>query len=136
MVVDRSSSMEARDLVRDDVSVNRLAVVKSLFKKFVAGGDDGLEGRPDDVIGLVGFARYADGLCPLTLDHGSLISILDDLEIVTERSEDGTALGEGRAHAGNRYRRAPPALHPRRIARRRRWLMPPGRGSIATVTCS
>jgi len=104
MVVDRSSSMEARDLVKDDQSVNRLEVVKDRFVEFVTGGDSG-NGRPDDAIGLVAFAGYADGLCPLTLDHGSLLSIVDDLEIVTERREDGTALGEGLGLAVERLRK-------------------------------
>jgi Ca-activated chloride channel family protein len=62
-------------------------------------------GRPDDTIGLVAFAGYADSLCPLTLDHGNLVSIVDDLEIVKRRDEDGTALGDGLALAVERLRR-------------------------------
>jgi Ca-activated chloride channel family protein len=104
MVVDRSGSMQARDFVRSDTSVSRLDVVKALFHDFVAGGDHG-EGRPDDLVGLVSFARYADGLCPLTLDHGNLLAILDDVEIALEPSEDGTAIGEGLALAVERLRR-------------------------------
>ena len=113
MVVDRSGSMDARDLVKGDVQVNRLEVVKSVFKRFVLGdeaGDDALvamhagRGRGDDLVGLIAFARYADGLCPLTLDHGNLVNILDDLEIVTQRNEDGTALGEGLALAVEKLR--------------------------------
>ena len=106
MVVDRSGSMQARDLVRGDTSRNRLDVVKSLFEEFVLGGHD-RPGRPDDLIGLVAFARYADGLCPLTLDHGNLVSIVRDLHVVRERSEDGTALGEGLALAVERLRKHP-----------------------------
>lgn len=112
MVVDRSGSMQARDLVKGNTRIDRLQVVKKLFKQFVLGDDAGGplaagSGRPDDVVGLVAFARYADGLCPLTLDHGNLINIVDDLEIVTERSEDGTALGEGLALAVERLRKHP-----------------------------
>jgi len=101
MVVDRSGSMQARDFVRGNTSVSRLDVVKEVFHRFVAeeGG-----GRPDDLIGLVAFARYADGLCPLTLDHGNLLSILADVDIASERSEDGTAIGEGLALAVERLR--------------------------------
>lgn len=106
MVVDRSGSMDARDLRPDDMSVNRLDVVKSVFRRFVLG-DATSKGRPDDMIGLVAFARYADGLCPLTLDHGNLVNILDDLAIVTQREEDGTALGEGLALAVERLRESP-----------------------------
>lgn len=113
MVVDRSGSMKARDLVMDDRSIDRLNVVKVLFRQFVVGDQESEssqqigQGRPDDVIGLVAFARYADGLCPLTRDHGNLINILDDLEIVKHRNEDGTALGEGLALSVERLRKHP-----------------------------
>ena len=105
MVVDRSSSMEARDFVRGDTSTSRLDVVKTIFRGFVNGGGDFGGGRPDDVIGLVAFARYADGLCPLTLDHGNLLAMLEDIAIPTEQGEDGTAVGEGLALAVERLRR-------------------------------
>jgi Ca-activated chloride channel family protein len=105
MVVDRSGSMEARDFVRGDTSTSRLDVVKKIFRDFVHGGGSFGEGRADDLIGLVTFARYADGLCPLTLDHGNLISILDDIETPVDQREDGTAVGEGLALAVERLRR-------------------------------
>jgi Ca-activated chloride channel family protein len=109
MAVDRSGSMQARDFVRGDTSVSRLDVVKDVFRLFVSGEGKGIakgggEGRPDDLVGLVVFARYADGVCPLTLDHGNLLSILADVEIPTERGEDGTAVGEGLALAVERLR--------------------------------
>lgn len=105
MVVDRSGSMEARDFVRGDTSTSRLDVVKKIFHDFVMGGGGFGDAREDDLIGLVSFARYADGLCPLTLDHGNLLAILDDIETPTEQSEDGTAVGEGLALAVERLRR-------------------------------
>ena len=105
MVVDHSSSMNARDLVKDDININRLQVVKEVFQEFVAG-DDSSAGRPDDTIGLIAFAGYADSLCPLTLDHGSLLSIVDTLDIVRREDEDGTAIGDGLALAIERLRRS------------------------------
>ncbi len=99
MVVDRSGSMQARDFVEGDASANRLDVVKKVFRDFVQKPD-----RRDDLIGLVTFARYADGACPLTSDHGNLLSILEQQEIVSEREEDGTAVGEGLALAVERLR--------------------------------
>ena len=87
MVVDRSGSMQARDFVRGDTSVSRLDVVKEVFRKFVTGKGEG-SGRSDDLVGLVVFARYADGLSPLTLDHGNLLSILADVEIAFERRDE------------------------------------------------
>jgi Ca-activated chloride channel family protein len=106
MIVDRSGSMQARDFQAEDVGVSRLDAVKQVFRDFVLGGALG-GGRPDDLIGLVSFARYADGLCPLTLDHGNLVAILDQIGIVAEPGEDGTAIGEGLALAVERLRRYP-----------------------------
>jgi Ca-activated chloride channel family protein len=105
MVIDRSSSMNARDLVPENLEINRLTVVKDVFRCFVLGDKGVGEGRKDDTVGLVAFARYADSLCPLTLDHGNLATLVDDLEIVQERAEDGTAIGDGLALAVERLRR-------------------------------
>jgi Ca-activated chloride channel family protein len=99
MVVDRSGSMQARDFVQGDASASRLDVVKRVFRELVEK-----PGRSEDLIGLVTFARYADGACPLTSDHGNLLVILEQQEIVTERAEDGTAVGEGLALAVERLR--------------------------------
>ena len=106
MVVDLSSSMNARDLVVDDRSVNRLAVVKEVFLDFIFGEEEIGDGRADDLVGLVTFAGYADSICPLTLDHGNLASIVRDLRIVGERSEDGTSIGDGLGLAVERLRRS------------------------------
>lgn len=107
MVMDHSGSMQARDLVKDDYSVDRLSVVKDVFREFVLGDENTAgKGRPDDAIGLIAFAGYADSLCPLTLDHGNLTTMVEDLEIVTIRDEDGTAIGDGLALAVERLRRS------------------------------
>lgn len=107
MVVDRSSSMNARDLVEDDLGVNRLDVVKDVFVDFVLGDPDSkTSGRPDDLVGLVTFAGYADSVCPLTLDHGNLANIASELQIVDQRTEDGTAIGDGLGLAVERLRRS------------------------------
>uniref|UniRef100_UPI003D0CC406 VWA domain-containing protein n=1 Tax=Haliangium sp. TaxID=2663208 RepID=UPI003D0CC406 len=106
MVVDISSSMRALDLSDEDVEKTRLDAVKEVFRSFVEGDGEDLGGRPDDAIGLVSFAGYADTRCPLTLNHASLLSIAADLEIVSERSEDGTAIGDGLGLAVERLRTA------------------------------
>ena len=105
MVIDRSGSMEARDMVRGDNSVNRLDTVKLVFEQFVLGDGESGRGRPDDMIGLISFASFADSLCPLTLDHGNLVAMSQQIEIASAASgEDGTAVGEGLALAGERLR--------------------------------
>jgi len=96
MVVDVSGSMMAEDMQFGGQRMNRLEALKRVFRDFIAGGE-GLNGRPNDVIGMVSFARYPDARCPLTLDHGVLIQLIDDTKIVTERTEDGTAIGEAMA---------------------------------------
>ncbi len=94
MVVDTSSSMKALDLSPPGKEETRLDAVKDVFVDFVTGDDD-LSGRPDDVVGLVSFAGFAETRCPLTLDHKSLALIASDLEIVKRRADDGTAVGDG-----------------------------------------
>ncbi|MEE3327991.1 MAG: VWA domain-containing protein [Myxococcota bacterium] len=104
LVVDRSGSMNARDFVEGDSSIDRLEAVKRVLDRFL-GLDGDSSGRPDDLIGLVSFARYADSSAPLTLDHRNLGAILGQTGIVTEPQEDGTAVGEGLALAVERLRR-------------------------------
>lgn len=94
MALDRSGSMDARDFVAGDYSVSRLQALQEVFREFVLGGEAG-KGRPDDLIGLVVFGTYADGISPLTLDHGNLLHILDQVRVAQEQSEAATALGEG-----------------------------------------
>jgi len=80
MAIDRSGSMEAMDFTLNGKEVDRLEVVKDIFKNFVAGNED-LPGRPDDLIGLVSFGGFADSKCPLTLDHGALLQVLETIKI-------------------------------------------------------
>ena len=97
MAVDVSGSMRAQDLAgerpatcNDPVAVEaatRLGAVKRVFARFVAG-------RPDDAIGLVAFAHYADTRSPLTLDHANLVAAARALDFAAE-DEDGTAIGAG-----------------------------------------
>jgi Ca-activated chloride channel family protein len=98
MALDRSGSMDARDFVAEDYSISRLEALKGVFREFVLGGEAG-HGRPDDLMGVVVFGTYADGVCPLTLDHANLLGILDQVEVARERSESATAIGEGLALA-------------------------------------
>ncbi len=107
MVIDTSSSMQALDLSEPDEERNRLEAVKQVFEQFVVGGG-GLRGRPDDTIGLVSFARYADTRSPLTLDHGNLVVAARALELAESRTrEDGTAIGDGLALAVERLAASP-----------------------------
>ncbi len=98
MVVDRSGSMQAMDFKVQGEHVDRLTAIKNVAGKFVAGGDE-LDGRFSDLVGLITFAGYADGQTPPTLDHSFLVAQLNNTQIVTARSEDGTAIGDAMALA-------------------------------------
>ncbi len=91
VVLDRSGSMRALDLTPD-----RLRVAKRTVREFVLG-------RKSDRIGLVPFAGEAYTACPLTLDHGALLTQIEDLDFAP-READGTAIGLGLAAAVNRLR--------------------------------
>lgn len=80
MCIDRSGSMNAMDFEFDGKRVNRLEVVKRVFKDFVLG-KAGFSGRPDDLIGLVAFGGFAESKCPPTLDHDTLAKILETVKI-------------------------------------------------------
>ena len=95
MVVDRSGSMQAMDFQIDDQHVDRLTAIKKVAGDFVTGeSDEKLDGRFSDLVGLITFAGYADGETPPTLDHAFLVSQLNNAQIVRNRSEDGTAIGD------------------------------------------
>ncbi len=105
MVVDRSSSMSAV-MDFDGKRMTRLDVVKRVFREFVMGNGKTLKGRPNDLIGMITFARYSDTICPLTLAHGALTEFLKTVKLVRRRSEDGTAIGDAIALAAARLRTA------------------------------
>src|SRR5207245_9714882 len=93
--------------------ITRLDAVKRAFTLFVLGceGLDGesLDGRPDDLIGLVTFATPPESSCPLTLSHSALLRILAQQEPRTVPNESQTNIGDAIAwglqrleHAGER----------------------------------
>jgi len=109
MVIDRSSSMGA-ELEYAGEQMNRLEVVKRVFKEFVIGGEQNLPGRPNDLIGMINFARYPDTVCPLTLAHGALPAFLKSVKLAQTREEDGTAIGDALALAAARLKTAEQSL--------------------------
>jgi Ca-activated chloride channel family protein len=93
ITLDMSGSMEERDLVP-----NRLEAAKAVIQDFVRR-------RHGDRIGLVIFGRDAYTYTPLTLDHGTLLRMVADLQsgIVDGR---GTAIGNGLGVALARLRKS------------------------------
>ena len=105
MVLDRSGSM-GTEMEFDGERTTRLETVKRVFSEFVMGNGKSLRGRPNDLVGMVIFARYADTICPLTLTHGATIQFLDSVRLVANQAEDGTAIGDAIALAAARLETA------------------------------
>ena len=83
LAMDVSTSMLAEDL-----KPNRIEAAKKVAAEFIAG-------RPDDNIGLSIFAGEAFTQCPMTTDHSSLLSLLQNVRTdIAARGliEDGTAV--------------------------------------------
>jgi Ca-activated chloride channel family protein len=104
IVVDRSGSMVAPIA---EGGPTRLDAVKEVVASFAHGDGGKLGGRPNDLLGLITFARYPETVLPLTLSHETLDGFLSGVEVVTERSQDGTAIGDAPACAWPRRRSAP-----------------------------
>ncbi|CAA6689845.1 MULTISPECIES: VWA domain-containing protein [unclassified Lentimonas] len=102
LLVDVSSSMDmnVRDL--EGKSRSRMDVAKEMVERFIAGDGDTLDGRGDDLLGLITFARYADTRSPLTFGHDALLQIVRGLDVQERPNEDGTAYGDALALAAAR----------------------------------
>ncbi len=98
LVVDISSSMDI-SMPFQDASMSRMDVTKSVVEQFAGE-------RPNDLVGLITFARYADTVCPLTLSHDSLTYFIRGLEIESRPNEDGTAFGDAVTLAAARLQTA------------------------------
>jgi len=98
LAMDCSGSMEALDFKIDGQPMSRLDIVKSVVSKFI-------DARPNDRIGLIGFAGAPYLVSPLTLDHDWLQQNLERVKIGSV--EDGTAIGSALASSVNRLRDQP-----------------------------
>jgi Ca-activated chloride channel family protein len=92
MALDVSSSMLAEDFKPK----NRLEAAKKVAEEFI-------QGRQNDRIGMVIFAAESFTQCPLTLDYGVLLTLLNETK-VADQDWDGTAIGMGIINAVNRLR--------------------------------
>jgi len=86
LLIDNSGSMAAPIDELSHREKSKIEIVKELAKKFI-------EARTNDLIGLVEFARKADLISPLTLDHEELLRRLKTVSVVQREEESGTAIG-------------------------------------------
>lgn len=101
LVVDVSGSMGERDFDADGELVSRLDAVKRVFRGFI-------EERPGDLVGLVTFATRPEAACPLTLNHATLLRLLDAEEARGVPGEAETNLSDAVALGLARLRAAGP----------------------------
>lgn len=94
IVMDISGSMKAEDFHPQ----NRLYVAKDVIKNFI-------KGRQTDRIGLVIFSKESFTQCPLTIDYGVLLQLVDEVRF--GMIEDGTAIGIGLINGINRLKDSP-----------------------------
>jgi Ca-activated chloride channel family protein len=93
LALDLSGSMQETDL-----APNRLEAAKLVIDHFVRQ-------RPHDRLGLVVFGRDAFTHVPLTLDHGTFLRMLAELQLGLIDGR-GTAIGNGLGVSLNRLRRS------------------------------
>jgi Ca-activated chloride channel family protein len=101
LLLDVSGSMAAKDFQWQDRAISRLDAARQALRLFVAGGEgpDGttLDGRPNDLIGVVTFASRPECPCPLTLSHSVLLGLLDKEEPRSVPGESETSLSDALA---------------------------------------
>lgn len=90
LALDISSSMLA-----EDFKPNRIEAAKKVAIEFI-------DGRPNDLIGMVIFSGESFTQCPLTSDHQVLKELVKSVK--PGLVKDGTALGDGLATAIDRVR--------------------------------
>ncbi|HEY5621990.1 MAG TPA: VWA domain-containing protein [Pontiella sp.] len=96
LLLDLSKSMDTLDFDRLGQRMSRLDASRNVIERF-------LQKRPNDRIGMVGFATLPYAVAPLTLDHGWLIQRMQGLH-TGMLDGNRTAIGDGIASAVNRLR--------------------------------
>ncbi len=90
IALDISPSMENADMIPGHDDISRLSLVKEAAREFI-------EGRKGDRLGLIVFGEQAYLMTPLTSDHQTLKTMLDDATagLAGERTAIGDAIGLG-----------------------------------------
>lgn len=83
LVLDASRSMDSKDFDIDGEKVSRRTALETVI-------DDFIKSRPNDRIGIIGFAEKPFLISPLTLDHSLMMDALREIQ-----TSLGTAIGSG-----------------------------------------
>ena len=87
----------SESMLAEDFRPNRIEAAKKVALQFI-------EGRPNDLIGLVVFGGESFTQCPITSDHSVIYNLMHDIK--TGMLAQGTAIGEGLATAVARIKDA------------------------------
>ena len=90
LAIDTSQSMTGIDMKIRGETANRLDAAKMVLKDFIAK-------RTTDRLGLLVFGEQAYTQCPLTIDHGAILDLLDNVQIgmVGDATAMGSAIAVG-----------------------------------------
>ncbi len=90
LALDQSGSMAESVSITDkeghEQSIAKIDLLRNITTDFITQ-------RPHDLIGLVEFARSAQVLTPLTLDHQAILEELKNFKIQKAKDQEGTSLG-------------------------------------------
>ena len=90
LLLDRSGSMN--DVVEQEVRGNTWHAVTK-FKRLQEAAIAFIDDAPSDLIGVIALARGAQIISPLTLDHALLKKRIEQLSVIQDKTQDGTAIG-------------------------------------------
>jgi len=98
LILDQSGSMKEEVPVQLPSGAiqmeSKIDLLKQVTKEFIVGDPSlGLDGRPNDLIGLIFFARAARVMVPLTLDHDAVLEQLAKFQPIQDPTQDGTSIG-------------------------------------------
>ena len=97
--LDRSSTMKSADFPAEGGPISRLEAAKATLSLFI-------QGRGDDLVGIVQFANYPDLIAPPTLNQRFLLDAVRSIR-VAGIVDDGTSLGDALIVALGAARRSP-----------------------------
>ena len=77
----------SKSMIVDDIGASRMLVQKKVAEAVI-------KSNPHDKIGLIGFTGESYVICPLTLDHGTLLTFLENVDIDEGAIHPGTGYGD------------------------------------------